>query len=97
MVRKLQDVRAQLLRGEGRQQAALRRAGGVAGQEDRGVAEGDVQNAALKKGVAVTAGDPFYEFERDVPTIRLNFSNGSDEYIEKGIRILGEVIKEFMK
>ena len=57
----------------------------------------DVQNAALKKGVAVTAGDPFYEFERDVPTIRLNFSNGSDEYIEKGIRILGEVIKEFMK
>lgn len=57
----------------------------------------DVQNAALERGVAVTAGDPFYEYERDVPTIRLNFSNGSDEYIEKGISILGEVIKEFVK
>ena len=56
----------------------------------------DVQNAALEKGVAVTAGDPFYEYERDVPNIRLNFSNGSDEYIEEGIRILGEVIADII-
>ena len=57
----------------------------------------DVQFAAVEKGVAVCAGDPFYEYERDVPTIRLNFSNGSDEVIDKGIRILGDVIRGFMQ
>ena len=62
----------------------------------KGIKGVDVQFAAIDKGVAVCAGDPFYEYERDVPTIRLNFSNGSDEYIENGIRILGEVIGEFV-
>ena len=52
----------------------------------------DVQTAALKKGVAVIPGDPFYEYERNVNTIRLNFASSSDETIDKGIRILGEVI-----
>ena len=52
----------------------------------------DVQTAAIKKGVAVIPGDPFYEYERNVNTIRLNFASSSDETIDKGIRILGEVI-----
>ena len=52
----------------------------------------DVQAAAIKKDVAVIPGDPFYEYERNVNTIRLNFASFSDEVIDKGIRILGEVI-----
>lgn len=53
----------------------------------------DVQAAAFEKGVAVIAGDPFYEYERNVNAIRLNFASFSDKIIDKGIRILGEVIR----
>jgi len=56
----------------------------------------DVQYAAIKKGIAVCAGDPFYEDKRGVPNIRLNFSNGTDEVIDNGMRIVGEVIKELL-
>ena len=56
----------------------------------------EVFRAALKKGVAICPGDPFYEYERDVRTMRINYSNSTDEAIEKGIRILGETIKELM-
>ena len=57
----------------------------------------DIQRAAVKKGIAVCAGDPFYEYERNVPHLRLNFSNGTDEQIDRGMRIVGEVIREQMK
>ena len=56
----------------------------------------DVQAAAIKKGVAVIPGDPFYEYERNVNTIRLNFASFSDEVVDKGIRILGEVIRDIL-
>ena len=56
----------------------------------------DVMEAAAKKGVAVCPGDPFYEEERGVNTMRINYSNSSDEAIEKGIRILGDTIKELL-
>ena len=49
------------------------------------------------KGVAICPGDPFYETERDVRTFRINYSNSSDEAIEKGIRILGEVCGELLR
>ena len=41
-------------------------------------------------------GDPFYEYKRNVRTFRINYSNSSNEAIEKGIRILGEVCRELM-
>lgn len=56
----------------------------------------DVQAATVKKGIAVCAGDPFFETERNVPNIRLNFSNGSDETIERGMKIVGETIAELL-
>ena len=56
----------------------------------------DVMEAAAKKGVAVCPGDPFYEEDRDVRTMRINYSNSSDEAIEKGIKILGDTIKELL-
>ncbi len=57
----------------------------------------DVQAAVAQKGVVVCPGDPFYEEDRGVRTMRINYSNSSDETIEKGIKILGDTIKELMK
>ena len=56
----------------------------------------DVYYAALKKGVAVCPGDPFYEYDRNVRTMRINYSNSTDENIDKGIKILGDTIRELM-
>lgn len=56
----------------------------------------DVYYAAIEKGVAVCPGDPFYEYDRNVRTMRINYSNSTDEKIEKGIKILGDTIKELM-
>ena len=41
-------------------------------------------------------GDPFYEEDRNVRTMRINYSNSSDENIEKGIKILGDTLRELM-
>lgn len=51
---------------------------------------------AAKEGVMIMAGDPFYEADRDVPTFRLNYTNSSDEMIEKGIAVLGRIIRRMM-
>ena len=56
----------------------------------------DVYYAAIGKGVAVCPGDPFYEYDRDVRTMRINYSNSTDEKIEKGIKILGDTIRALM-
>lgn len=57
----------------------------------------DVQNLAIKKGVVVLAGDPFYEYDREVRTMRINYSNASDDKIEEGVRILADAIKELLE
>ena len=56
----------------------------------------EVYREALARGVAICPGDPFYEIERGVRTFRLNYSNSTDEAIEKGMQILGEVCAELM-
>lgn len=61
-----------------------------------GVVAFDVMNKALEKHVLVTPGDPFYETDRNVPTMRINYSNSSDEDIEKGIKVLGEAMAEIL-
>ena len=63
----------------------------------KGIKAVDVQNEVVKQGVAVCAGDPFYEYERGVRTMRLNYSNSSNEAMEKGLKILGDCIKSMMK
>ena len=62
-----------------------------------GIRAVDVQTEAIKHGVAICAGDPFYEYERGVRTMRLNFSNSADEAIDKGMKILGDTMKEMLK
>ena len=61
-----------------------------------GVTAVDLYRKALDKGVAICPGDPFYEYERNVRTFRVNYSNSTDEAIDKGIRILGEACAELM-
>lgn len=61
-----------------------------------GVTAVDLYRKGLEKGVAICPGDPFYEYERGVRTFRMNYSNSTDEAIEKGVRILGEACRELM-
>ena len=61
-----------------------------------GITAVELYRAALAKGVAICPGDPFYEYKRNVRTFRINYSNSSNEVIEKGIRILGDVCRELM-
>ena len=61
-----------------------------------GITAVELYRAALKKGVAICPGDPFYEYARNVRTFRINYSNSTDEAIETGIRILGETCRELM-
>jgi 2-aminoadipate transaminase len=49
--------------------------------------------AALRERVAFVPGEPFWIGEPRRHTLRLNFSNASDERIEEGIRRLGAVIR----
>ena len=56
----------------------------------------ELYRKALERGVAICPGDPFYEVKRNVSSFRVNYSNSSDEVIEKGIKILGEVCAEML-
>lgn len=62
-----------------------------------GMSSVDLYRIALDRGVAICPGDPFYEKERNVSTFRINYSNSTDENIEKGIKILGEACEEMLK
>ena len=61
-----------------------------------GITAVDLYRAGLKRGVAICPGDPFYEYERNVRTFRINYSNSTDEAIETGMKVLGEVCSELM-
>ena len=61
-----------------------------------GISSVDLYRRALDRGVAICPGDPFYETQRNVSSFRVNYSNSTDEAIEKGIKILGEVCAEMI-
>ena len=54
----------------------------------------EVFEAAIKKDVAFVPGAPFFVDGGGTNTLRLNFSNASEENIEEGIKRLGCVIEE---
>lgn len=54
----------------------------------------DLFDKAIKKNVAFVPGDPFYIKERNVNTLRLNYTNADCETIEEGIKRLSEALKE---
>lgn len=47
---------------------------------------------AIKKKVAFVPGNPFYTDEKDVPTLRLNYTNTDIETIDEGIRRLASIL-----
>ncbi len=49
---------------------------------------------ALEKKVAFVPGDPFYVNQKNVNTMRLNYTNADSTTIKEGIRRLGELLKE---
>lgn len=51
---------------------------------------------AAKKNIAFITGTGFYPSASKCNEMRLNFSNMEDEDTEKGIMILGEIIKEYL-
>ena len=52
---------------------------------------------AMKKKVAFVPGDPFYAGERNVSSLRLNFSCMDEETIREGIKRLSESINELLE
>ena len=53
----------------------------------------DVFDKAYEKNVAFVPGSPFFACEEMRNTFRLNYSNSNEEEIEKGIKILGDILK----
>lgn len=51
-------------------------------------------NKAIEKNVAFVPGDPFYVHEKNVNTLRLNYTNADSETIEEGIKRLALSIEE---
>ncbi|MBY0424267.1 MAG: aminotransferase class I/II-fold pyridoxal phosphate-dependent enzyme, partial [Cytophagales bacterium] len=54
----------------------------------------DVLEKALKSKVIFVPGDNFYVCKGEKNTLRLNFSNSNPSQMEKGIKILGEILWE---
>lgn len=61
-----------------------------------GITAINLYRKSMERGVVICPGDPFYEHERNVRTFRVNYSNSTDEAIETGMKILGEVCRELM-
>lgn len=62
----------------------------------KGITAIELANKAIMQNVAIAAGDPFYEEHRNVHTLRLNYTNCDEQTIEKGIKILAQIIKGAM-
>ncbi len=56
----------------------------------------DILLRAMDNGVIFMPGESFYPSREDVRSMRLNFTNMSEKDIERGIKILGEIIKSAM-
>jgi 2-aminoadipate transaminase len=61
-----------------------------------GVSSMNLFNLAIKENVAFVPGQAFYVDGSGTNTMRLNFSNSSEEQIEEGIKRLSVVIKEMI-
>lgn len=60
-----------------------------------GIASMDLFERSLKENVAVLPGIPFYTDGGGTDTLRLNFSNATEERIEEGIRRLSRVLQTY--
>lgn len=60
-----------------------------------GISARDILDICLEKKIAFVPGGSFFPNDNKENTFRINFSNMSEEKIEKGLKIIGEVIKEY--
>lgn len=63
----------------------------------KGISARDVLIKCIEQKIAFVPGGSFYPTNNKENTFRINFSNMPEEKIEKGLIILSEVIKEFIK
>ncbi len=63
----------------------------------KGIDAVELSRKASDDGIAVVAGEPFYEAKRGLGTLRLNYTNSKPEDIDKGISILAKVIEKMRK
>jgi len=63
----------------------------------QGCSSMELFHRALKEGVAILPGTPFYTDGGGDTTMRLNFSNQSEERIREGMHRLSVVLKEYLK
>ncbi|MFC2038681.1 PLP-dependent aminotransferase family protein [Chloroflexota bacterium] len=61
-----------------------------------GMSSMDLFTLAAGENVAFVPGNPFYADVQITNTLRLNYTNSSEEKIEEGIKRLGEVIKKLL-
>ena len=61
---------------------------------EEGQSSVELFNRAIKKNVAFVPGDPFYVNEHNVNTLRLNYTNATEERIEEGIKRLAQAMEE---
>lgn len=57
----------------------------------------EVLTKCLEKKIAFVPGGSFYPTNNKENTFRINFSNMPEEKIEKGLMVLGEVVRVFIK
>ena len=62
----------------------------------KGINGRDVLKECYERGVVFMPGDIFYNGDNGEDTIRLGFSRVSEEDIEKGIKIIGDVVNNLM-
>jgi len=57
---------------------------------------GALQSEAESRGVIVSAGDPFYLEGRGPSCLRLTFASATNAEIDRGIRVLGSILKKLL-
>lgn len=61
-----------------------------------GISARDVLEKCLEQKVAFVPGDSFFPNENRENTFRINYSNMPEDRIEKGLRIIAEVVREYI-
>lgn len=61
-----------------------------------GISALELFDAAMAANVAFVPGDPFYTHPENVNTLRLNYTNATEEIIDEGIQRLGTIMKQFI-
>lgn len=61
-----------------------------------GIPAREILDRCLERKIAFVPGGSFYPNKNKENTLRINYSNMPEDRIEKGLKILGEVVKEYI-